>query len=53
MSDLTGMTTGDPAVVGPEFAVQARAEQLDVKGRILPGALRSILRGGRSDSVVP
>jgi 4-hydroxy-L-threonine phosphate dehydrogenase PdxA len=51
MSALTGVTTGDPAGVGPEITVQARAERLDVEGRILPGVLRSILRGGRFDGV--
>ena len=37
MSALTGMTTGDPAGVGPEITVQARAARLDVEERILPG----------------
>jgi hypothetical protein len=49
MSALTGMTTGDPAGVGPEITVQALAERRDGERRILPGVLRSSLRGGRFD----
>ena len=51
MSAITGMTTGDPAGVGPEITVQALAERRDGEGRILPGVLRSILRGGRFNDV--